>query len=826
MRKCTSLQPATFLLCSLIHVAIGNVTARAFDDEKADTQNASAQPTSSEALRARGEKIYRQQCADCHGNSGQGVESAYEEPLIGDDSVGQLSEVIARTMPEGEPELCAGADAAAVAEYVHYAFYSEAARVRNRPPEIRLGRLTAEQLRQSLADIYTTHNWHNFSLPAERGVEAMYFDGDRWKKEKLKIERVDPTIDFDFGRESPGEGIQPEAFFIQWTGGLFVEETGRYEIVVDSSCSFVMDFGHSNRQLINNHVQSGDKTEFRRSLHLTGGRIYPFEIEFRQRKRKTEIPPANISLKWVPPGGVEQVIPTRNLIPQGYPAAFALQTDLPPDDRSYGFERGLSVSRAWDESTTNAALEMADVAFEELWPEYLRRHRKDPGDDRTKLADFLAGLLKTAFRGDLDSESRRRFVELQLASEPDDREAIKRVLLVGLKTPRFLYPGLDAQLSPSQRAANQIALIMFDSVPVDTDLVKLAEQGKLSSEPEVRRLVQSKMSDARLRAKVQSMMHEWLNVSHIGEVTKDATLFPEFSPALFDELRQSLDAFISDVAWSENADFRKLFLADWSYTSPAIASALGDAWEPAEALSPKAAADAENGLDETNNVKGDTVEEDAAKNLPSSPVIALVRTKPSSQHRGILTHPYLLSGLAYHDSTSPIHRGVFLIRHVLGRTLRPPNDAFTPLSPDLHPDLTTRERVALQTSPDACQVCHSKINALGFALENFDAMGRFQSQERGKKIDSSGSYVTRSGDSVEFDDYRSLAEFLAGSRDTHTAIVRKAFQHFVKQPPAAFGADTLERLTDQFANSGYNMKKLVEDIVVLAALNAAQRSTP
>ncbi len=99
----------------------------------------------------------------------------------------------------------------------------------------------------------------------------------------------------------------------------------------------------------------------------------------------------------------------------------------------------------------------------------------------------------------------------------------------------------------------------------------------------------------------------------------------------------------------------------------------------------------------------------------------------------MITHPYLMSALAYHDSTSPIHRGVFLIRFVLGRTLRPPAEAFAPLSPDLHPDLTTRERVELQTSPESCQVvCHSKINGLGFTLENFDAVGRYRELEREK----------------------------------------------------------------------------------------------
>lgn len=176
-----------------------------------------------------------------------------------------------------------------------------------------------------------------------------------------------------------------------------------------------------------------------------------------------------------------------------------------------------------------------------------------------------------------------------------------------------------------------------------------------------------------------------------------------------------------------------------------------------------------------------------------------------------------MSALGYRDTSSPIHRGVFLIRYLLGRTLRPPNAAFTPLSPDLHPDLTTRERVHLQTSPENCQVCHSRINALGFALENFDAVGRYREQERNKPIDASGSYTTLADQQVTFTGPGDLAEFLAGSRDAHRAFVSRAFQHFVKQPVAAYGAETLDELTESFRANGYNIRRLIVDIAVIAA---------
>jgi len=159
----------------------------------------------------------------------------------------------------------------------------------------------------------------------------------------------------------------------------------------------------------------------------------------------------------------------------------------------------------------------------------------------------------------------------------------------------------------------------------------------------------------------------------------------------------------------------------------------------------------------------------------------LQKSVGDSNRPGLLAHPYLMSRLAYADSTSPIHRGVFLIRHMLGRTLRPPQEAFTPLSPDLHPDLTTRERIALQTSPKNCQVCHAKINALGFTLENFDAIGRFRVKEDGRELDTAGVYTDRGGQEVKIDGPRALSELLATSHDAHRAFVDRAFERVGSQ---------------------------------------------
>lgn len=759
---------------------------------------------------AKGEQVWKQSCVDCHGEQGEGVEGAYEKALVGDDSVGQLTEVITETMPKGEPEACAGDDALAVAAWIHHSFYSEAARLRNRPAKLVLVHLTGNQLRQSLADLYGRFHGSP-GREEEHGLLATYFDGAGFKKENLEIERVDPFLNFDWGKQSPGEGVNPEAYAIRWRAGLKVDETGRYEIIMRSTAAFKLSFGRRGRMLIDNYVQSGDKTEFRKSLTLLAGRVYPLQIDLYQRKRKTEQPPVEVSLSWVAPHGVEQIIPQRHLLAASPPATFALQTRLPADDRSYGYDRGLAVDRAWDESTTLAAVEFAATAVSELWPDYQNRHKNDANENRALLRAFITQIAEVAFRGPLDEQERKFYIDDQIDATQDDALAIKRCLLTILKSPRFLYPELDRDRSASRQAANRLALTLFDSLPADKFLIEAADNNQLETEEQIRQMARRMVTDYRCEGKTREMLFEWLNLEHIGDIAKNSEQFPEFDQALAADLRTSMSALLDDAVIDADGDFRQLFDAGWVYTNSRIADFYGEAWATDAVETP--ATDA--GEDETLQSFTGLLSTSALVKRPAK----------APYDRGVLSHPYLMSGLAYSDTTSPIHRGVFLIRYLLGRTLQPPQAAFTPLSPDLHPDLTTRERVALQTGSEACQVCHSKINPLGFTLESLDAVGRFRQAEGDKPIDASGSYVDRSGATVTFNGPADLAQYLKESDDAHRAFVSRAFQHFVKQPIAAYGPEQLDDLIEKFRAGNFSLHNLLVEIAVIAATPPAS-TTP
>ena len=459
-------------------------------------------------------------------------------------------------------------------------------------------------------------------------------------------------------------------------------------------------------------------------------------------------------------------------------------TPFPADDRSYGYERGTAISKEWHEATTRAAVEVANEVLDRIdhFAQVERSGRGKPQVDAKraeKLRAYCERFAATAFRRPLGDAERKLYIDAQFNGTENPDTALKRCILLALKSPRFLYTELaePAQKPDGYTVASRLALALWDSVP-DSTLQLAAEQGQLQTQEQVAGQARRMINDARAKQKLHAFFEHWLELDE-RDLSKDAELYPEFNADTMADLRHSLELFIDEVVWGEESDYRQLLLADYLILNEPLAKLYG------------------------------------AK--PGSPGFSQVKIDPQ-QRSGILTHPYLLSAFAYHDNTSPIHRGVFLTRNIVGRRLKPPPTAVAFKNDEFDPSLTMREKITNLTRDSACMACHSVINPLGFSLENFDAVGRWRTLENKKMIDSRNDYTTLEGDTISLASARDIARHAADSPAAHRAFISALFHHTIKQPAAAYGNDTLEKLRQHFQASGFHIRDLLARIATTTAL--------
>lgn len=765
--------------------------------------------------------IYQQKCASCHGDAGQGVEGFYDGPLFGELSIDELVETIDITMPEDDPDACVGDEARQVAAYIFDAFYSKAARRRNgqlAATRVELVRLTEPQYRNAVADLLLQFTPPPRgrrrkdpspvdSAPFPRGLKGEYFESNQMNKADIAcFERIDPVIEFDFDRSGPERGMAGDAFAIIWNGSITTPTTGDYEFRIRTENGVrlylngddrgrdgkLRDDSDGNRQtaFIDGWVSSGSVRDRTGKIFLLGGRTYPLRLEFFKYLDAT----ASVELQWRPPHGVWSVIEPAYLSPEPARRTWVVDTRLPADDRSLGYERGSAVSHEWQVATTHAAAATAAEVVDRLrLLSGVGDHDADDGaDDRAaKLGEFLVRFARAAYRRPLTDDEQRLFGETVFETADDVDAAVYRAVLLALTSPHFLYANLppDDEAASQHQVASQLALAIWDSIP-DRRLGRAADERRLAKPRQIERHARRMLDDPRTRQKLRTFFRHWLELEE-RDLAKDEQMFPEFDDAVIADLRRSLELFVDEVVWSDTSDYRQLLLADYLLVNDRLRNVYRDELEL------ETAADCQPC-------------DDAASDFTAVRCV-------SSRRSGILTHPYLLSAFAYHNNTSPIHRGVFLTRNIVGRGLKPPPVAVAFEDSKFAPELTMREKITELTREQACMSCHSVINPLGFALENFDAVGRWRTEENDRPIDARSQYTSEAGETLDLACARDIAEIAIHSESAQQAFVMQLFNHLVKQNPYAYGPEVVDRLRTEFANDGFNVQNLVVRIAVVAA---------
>ena len=314
------------------------------------------------------------------------------------------------------------------------------------------------------------------------------------------MNRIDPEIRFNFGTDSPIPAQNAlkelatkwqrapvlwvplasfrsfsQEFRANWQGSIFIPDTGEYDFAVKTENATRLWVDDKVRPLIDASVKSGNDTQYRASIYLLGGRAYPLRVELSRAKEKT----SSIALEWKLPRRTFEVVPRKNLSPNPFPETFVLKTPFPPDDRSVGYERGTSISKAWDQATTDAAIEVAGYVMAHL--KELAGVGDDASSDRKqKLRDFCQRFVERACRRPLSDEQKAFYIDRRFKETSDLDTAVKRVVLLVLKSPRFLYREIGNGRLDAYDVASRLSFGLWDSLP-DQPLLDTAASGQLKT---------------------------------------------------------------------------------------------------------------------------------------------------------------------------------------------------------------------------------------------------------------------------------------------------------------------------------------------------------
>ena len=326
--------------------------------------------------------------------------------------------------------------------------------------------------------------------------------------------------------------------------------------------------------------------------------------------------------------------------------------------------------------------------------------------------EILSKLARQAYRRpvtDRDLEPLLSFYQASRNRGGNFDQGIESGIRMVLADPQFLYrfepEPTNVQVGSAYRVsdlelASRLSYFLWSSLPDET-LLTLASQNKLRDNAVLEQQVRRMLSDPRADALVDNFASQWLFLRNIKNTFPDPQEFPNFDDNLRQDLRKETTMLIGSI-FREDRPVLELLDADYTFVNERVARHYG-----------------------IEGVYG--------------PRFRRVKITEDAR-RGLLGQASILSVTSHTTRTSPVLRGKWILSNLLGTPPPPPPPnvpALTENTAGVSPK-SVRERMELHRANPACAVCHKIMDPLGFALENFDATGRWRSTDAGEKIDTAG----------------------------------------------------------------------------------------
>ncbi len=380
-----------------------------------------------------------------------------------------------------------------------------------------------------------------------------------------------------------------------------------------------------------------------------------------------------------------------------------------------------------------------------------------------------------------EKQNLRAFYEQTLAAESDHRKAIRALLSRILVAPAFLYRvEQSAGASPVKtlsgwEVASRLSYFLWSSIP-DDELRRAAAAGELSDSQQVQRQARRMLADPKARRLSTEFFGQWLGFYHFDQHRGvDTSRFPEFTDEVKSAMYDEAVSFFEHII-RKDRPVREILSADYTFLNQALAKHYG-----------------------------------AAKPVKSTEQVEWVDGASGFHRGGLLRLGAVLTTTSAPLRTSPVKRGDWVLRRVLGTAVPPPpaDAGSIPADDKLFGGLSLKEKLEAHKRNATCANCHARIDPLGFPLERYDSVGRWREQyPDGKPINDTSALA----DHTEVAGVDGLVKYLqAQEQQVVRTLSNKLLGYALGRTVQASDHLLIDRMAG--AGGGAGFSRLVEEIV-------------
>ncbi|BDC50263.1 filamin [Bryobacterales bacterium F-183] len=378
------------------------------------------------------------------------------------------------------------------------------------------------------------------------------------------------------------------------------------------------------------------------------------------------------------------------------------------------------------------------------------------------------------------------FVDMAKADGQSTEQGLQLAIQAILVSPHFLFrierdaPGTDIHPVTEVELASRLSYFLWTSMP-DDELLGLAESGKLRANLDAQ--IKRMLLDKRAAAFAANFAGQWLETRNLDSVKPDPGKFPDWGPELRDAMKMETNLFFEHLL-RENRPLAEFIDAPYTFLNERLAKHYG--------------------------IEGVTGGDFRRVDLSNNP-----------QRGGILSHASVLTVSSYPTRTSPVIRGKYILQNVLGAPPpAPPPDVPTLNEEAVGTTLSLRKQMEQHRSNPACSTCHNRMDALGFGLENYDAIGRWRTLDGKFPIDVAGTFPN----GKSFDTPAQMRSLLRDDLpDFARCLTEKMLTYALGRGLEKYDKKTVEGINKKLAAENYPFQTMVFEIARSLPFQARRR---